>query len=160
MSCEFELIRGYSNPILGICFGHQLLSLAKEFEPDRADFGSLKICKMQQPEADYFVDCLCFDSPFEFSSQAKLWVQNNHSQEVASGDALLRYFDIIAGSKHCAVQAIRHKSRKWFVVQFHPEVGMQSQTGEVLKHDEAVAVGGKSIGDFIRYCLRDGVGGG
>ena len=41
------------------------------------------------------------------------------------------YFDITARSNQCPVQMMQHKSREWFGVQFHPEIGMDTEAGEI-----------------------------
>jgi len=153
MTPELRLIRDFRSPVLGICFGHQLVSLAEEFQEGRSDFGELRIRSMRNPEEDYFVDRLRLECPLRFSPRTGLWVQNNHKQEVVVNDALLRHFDVLARSALCPVQVIQHKSREWFGVQFHPEIGKPSRRGDVARHDDALADGYGLIRDFVAYCL-------
>jgi GMP synthase-like glutamine amidotransferase len=150
---EFQLMRLFCNPILAICFGHQLMALAEDYEPDRSAFGGLRVQNMLRPEQDYFVSRLQLEPSFRFSRQTDLWVQNNHKQEVVLNDSLLSFFQVIARSEQCLVQAMQHKSKEWFGVQFHPEIGHESRTGEVAHHEDAVADGYGLIRDFVHFCL-------
>lgn len=154
MAPEFELIRDFDGPVLGICFGHQLLALAEEFDAGRSAFGCLRIRNMQDPEDAYLVTQVRLTSRLRFADRDEFWAQYNHKQEVAPNEALRHYYDIIAGTDRCQVEIMQHKSREWFGVQFHPEVGKESGRGEVKRHDAAVADGQALISDFVRYCLR------
>jgi GMP synthase-like glutamine amidotransferase len=151
---EFELLRDFARPVLGICFGHQLLALVDEFDEHRTSFGELCVHNMRQPEDDYMVVPVRMDSPFRFLHQRELWVQHNHKQEVTLNEGLNRYFDVVAGTERCAVTMMQHKTRDWFGVQFHPEVGRDSKKGEIGRHPAAVQDGQILMSDFVRYCLR------
>lgn len=150
---EFQLLRDFNGPVLGICFGHQLLALADEFDEQRDTFGELRVQNMLHPEDDYMVMPIRMNSPLRFMNERELWVQHNHKQEVVLNDGLLKYFDVIAGSGRCLVNIMQHKSRDWFGVQFHPEVGRASKKGTVSRHEAAVQDGQLLMCDFVRYCL-------
>ena len=149
---EFQLLLDFDGPVLGICFGHQFLALVEEFDEHRTAFGQLRVHKMEHPLDQYMVARM--NSPLRFMNQRELWVQHHHRQEVILNDGLLKYFDVVAGSDQCPVTIMQHKSRDWFGVQFHPEVGRRSKTGETGRHDAAVRDGCALMGDFVRYCLR------
>ncbi len=151
---EFQLLRDFDRPVLGVCFGHQLLALAEEFDQYRTSFGELRVHNMRQPEDDCMVVPVRMDSPFRFLCQRDLWVQHNHKQEVTLNAGLKKYFDVIAGTDRCPVTMMQHKARDWFGVQFHPEVGRDSKKGEVSRHSAAVEDGHVLMIDFVRYCLE------
>ena len=150
---EFRLLLDFDGPVLGICFGHQLLALAEEFDEQRDAFGELRVQNMLHPEDDYMVMPIRMDSPLRFMNERELWVQHNHKQEVVLNDGLLKYFDVVAGSAQCQVNVMQHKSRDWFGVQFHPEVGRASKKGIVSHHEAAVKDGQILMCDFARYCF-------
>jgi GMP synthase-like glutamine amidotransferase len=152
MMPEFQLLLDFDGPVMGICFGHQLLALAEEFDEHRIAFGQLRVHNMQHPLDQYMVAPM--NSPLRFMNRRELLVQHNHKQAVTLNDGLLKYFDVVAGSDQCPVTIMQHKSRDWFGVQFHPEVGRPSKTGETGRHDVAVRDGSALMGDFVRYCLR------
>jgi GMP synthase-like glutamine amidotransferase len=149
----YRLICDIEAPVLGICFGHQLMALGDEFDPDRTDFGELRISNMQVPRDKHRVVLVSMNRPLRFMAQRDLWTQFNHKQEVTLNDGLLTYYDIIGGSQQCAVEIMQHKTREWFGVQFHPEIGKVTQTGEVCQHDAAVRDGKMLMHEFVRYCL-------
>jgi len=150
----YELLRDFHGPALGICFGHQLMALADEFDPDRSEFGQLRVRNMTVPQNRHTVISIRMNRPLRFLEQRELWVQFNHKQEVVLNDGLLRFYEIIAGSESCPVQIMQHKSRDWFGVQFHPEIGKESQAGEISRHDTAVEDGKTLLQAFVRFCLR------
>lgn len=151
---EFRLLLDSPRPVLGICFGHQLLALVEEFEEKRTNFGRLRVNNMSQPESDYLVMPIRMNSGLRFMGRKDLWVQHNHKQEVTCNEALQSYFDVIGGSDQCRVTMMQHKTRDWFGVQFHPEVGRESKQGEISRHNSAVRDGYTLIRDFIGYCLK------
>jgi GMP synthase-like glutamine amidotransferase len=150
----YRLMREIQAPVLGICFGHQLMALGDEFDPDRTDFGELRISNMQVPRDKHRVVLVRMNRPLRFMAQRDLWTQFNHKQEVTMNDGLLKYYDIIGGSEQCAVEMMQHKTREWFGVQFHAEIGKETQTGEIGQHDAAVRDGKMLMQEFARYCLR------
>jgi GMP synthase-like glutamine amidotransferase len=80
-------------------------------------------------------------------------VQYHHKQEVVRNEGLLKHFEVTAASEGCAVEAMRHRRRDWFGVQFHPETGKDTEAGITARHAEAVRDGGRLLADFVRYCL-------
>jgi GMP synthase-like glutamine amidotransferase len=154
MSPQFELMHAFRGPILGICFGHQLMAMADEFEPGRNAFGGLRVRDMARSSEKLAVLRIHLASPLRFSNQSELWVQFSHKQEVVLNDVLAGYFDILAGSNFCPVYVLQHRTREWFGVQFHPEIGLPSKSGALDRHREAIRDGKSVLDRFVRYCLR------
>jgi GMP synthase (glutamine-hydrolysing) len=154
MGPEFQLIREFDGPVLGICFGHQLMALAEDYRSERTDFGGLRINNMRHPETDYLVVPISMRAPFRFLTASELWVQHNHRQEVTLNEPLRQFFEVIAGSDRCPVGMMQHKTREWYGVQFHPEIGRTSQRGEVGRHQDAVRDGQLLMQNFVRYCVK------
>lgn len=94
-------------PILGICFGHQLISL---------NFGGFvsKITPVRDWEdIGQFEDCPLLDMlPDDFE------MMQDHC-EVAS---IPLGFQLVASSDSCVNEAMQHVDKSIFGVQFHPEV--------------------------------------
>ena len=110
MELVLHLIQEFGKPILGICFGHHLIGHLFGFKIDNLD----KI----DAETDKVIS-LNFNPPF-FGFK-KMDVHENHKQEIKYADNFNDLFDIYASSKDCKIQAIKHKKRPIYGVQFHPE---------------------------------------
>lgn len=150
----FQLIRDFQGPVLGICFGHQLMALGDEFDPDKTDFGLLRIRNMKIPRDRHRVVQVQMNFPLRFMNPRNLWSQFNHRQEVLLNDDLLKYYEIVAGSDQCPVEIMQHRSRDWFGVQFHPEIGKDTQEGEISRHQSAIRDGQALLQEFVQYSLR------
>lgn len=150
----FQLIRDFPKPVLGICFGHQLMALGDEFDPGRMGFSQLQIRNMDNPRDRHQVALLRMKGPLRFMEQRDFWVQYNHKQEVLMNDGLLKYYEIVAGSDRCPVEIMQHRSREWFGVQFHPEIGKATQDGEKARHEDAEKDGQALLQKFVHYCSR------
>lgn len=103
-------------PLLGICYGHQLigyLSGSKVARGIRAEYGISEIFVDNK-------DLLFMDVPKKFNA----WVSHfDEIKEVPKG------FVALAHSDTCAIEAMRHKELEVFGVQFHPEV-WHTENGE------------------------------
>jgi GMP synthase (glutamine-hydrolysing) len=154
MAPQIKLMRDTRRPVLGICYGHQLMALGDEFQSGRTGFGQVLIGNMANPQNKYLVTKVCMTGPLRFLEQRELWVQFNHKQEVVRNAGLLNYYDVLAGSDRCPVQIIQHKSRDWFGVQFHPEVGKPTEAGEIAQEDAAIRDGQALLQAFVHYCLH------
>jgi GMP synthase (glutamine-hydrolysing) len=105
---EIELVRTTGKPVLGICYGHQLIGRA---------FG-LKVSPMAARESGR---ARLQVKPFELFGGGEMAVEQNHGREIAYSPDVEDYFDVLAGSQNCKVEVIRHKQRPIFGVQFHPD---------------------------------------
>lgn len=100
-------------PILGVCFGHQML--ARLFSgkdavgaAERPEVGWVKLEK--KPTSKH--SALLTDLPESFYSYQL------HYEEVKK---LPPQFDLLASSERCPIQAFAHQSKPIFGIQFHPE---------------------------------------
>ncbi len=95
-------------PILGICYGAQLMAQAfggEVITPDVREYGKI--------EVDLNKDAIIFKG----IEENQCWMSHtDHISKVPEG------FDIIATTKDCPVAAMANVSKKLYGVQFHPEV--------------------------------------
>jgi GMP synthase (glutamine-hydrolysing) len=113
-------------PIFGICVGHQFMALhfggkASAGKVPGYGKGSIEILK----ENDLFKGI-----------PKKITVWESHNDEI---NDLPSCFEVLARSKDCAVEAMKHKTKPFYGVQFHPEV-------------EDTEYGSKIFENFLKVC--------
>ena len=96
-------------PVLGVCLGHQIIGSAFGGRVEKSKR------KIEGPENVYL---LKQNKLFE-GLQGTVRVVEHHNREVVR---IPDMFELLAYSDSCAVEAMKHKHRPIFGVQFHPEV--------------------------------------
>lgn len=103
-----ELIKICKKPILGICFGHQLI--VKAFYEEVVPMG-------QRIEGYYMIKRVNHDELFEGLGE-KMLVMESHEEMAAN---VPYEFIKLAESPNCPIEAIKHRTLPIYGVQFHPE---------------------------------------
>ena len=109
-------------PVLGICYGMQLLCHLLGGRVERADereYGSAKIT-VQQTEGPL--------TPFSVGDTVDVWM--SHGDRVM---ALPGGFHVYATTPNAPFAAIGNSARRVYGIQFHPEVSHTPQGGEMLE---------------------------
>jgi len=116
--CDASILK-LGIPILGICYGHQLLAQlagGKLLKGEKAEYG---ITELKMLRKSKLLDGL----------QEKEIVWMNHRDAVAKPP---EGFNIIASTKNCSIAAFENSKAKLYGVQFHPEVSHTAHGKEVL----------------------------
>ncbi len=108
-------------PILGICVGHQFLALHY-----RGGVGPAKTPEFGKTEIK-----IVKDSPIFKGLPRRFVAWESHNDEIKK---IPSEFEISASSKNCKAQAIRHKTRPFFGLQFHPEVEQTDFGHEIFRN--------------------------
>jgi GMP synthase (glutamine-hydrolysing) len=120
-------------PVLGICYGMQLMSVllgGKVTRPDQREYGRTQVTMDKR------------EGLFENASpNSSCWL--SHTYQVSQ---LPEGFEIIAHSLSCPIAAMEHKRKRLFGVQFHPEV-THTQEGSVIIRNFLKTICG-CIGDW------------
>ena len=104
---EIDAIGGTKVPLLGVCFGHQLLGLA---------FGSNVVTGRHVLK---FVETeLLREDPIFAGMPPKSLLLESHHEEV---DKLPDGFSLLAKSRTSAIAAMKHPTLELYGLQFHPE---------------------------------------
>jgi GMP synthase (glutamine-hydrolysing) len=99
-------------PVLGICFGHQILSKlngGKVKQSKHREFGLANIYKKN--------DSLLTANFFKKSNTKKVWM--SHADQVSK---IPKNFMVVASSTNSKFAIVENKIKKFYGVQFHPEV--------------------------------------
>ena len=99
-------------PILGICFGHQILSKlngGKVKQSKHREFGLANIYKKN--------DSLLTANFFNKKKFKKVWM--SHADQVSK---IPKNFKVVASSTNSKFAIVQNKMKKFYGVQFHPEV--------------------------------------
>ncbi len=120
-----DYLDNFNGPIFGICVGHQLMALHFGGKAGPADSPEYGVAELEVLNAGSLFENI----PKRF----QVWESHNDEVKEAPG------FEVLARSKDCAVQAMRHKSRPLYGVQFHPEV-------------EHTQFGDEIFRNFVRIC--------
>lgn len=126
---EMELVLESDRPILGICFGHQLIAHAN---------GSRVVRMGRETEGYFMTRILSREKIFEDLSDKEFFWES-HSEAVES---VPNGFRLIAKGETNPVQAIKSERNEVYGVQFHPEV-WDSKRGAGRKVLEAFLVGSR-----------------
>ena len=105
---ETAFLREINKPILGICFGHQLIAMT---------FGENVVTMDEKIEGYYMVNKLGNDKIFEGIDE-KFLVMESHEEMVEN---VPFDFILLANSPNCPVEAMRHERLPLYGLQFHPE---------------------------------------
>ncbi len=109
-------------PILGICAGHQFMGrfFGGEVKPSKIpEFGKIELA-------------LLIENDFLFENVAKksiVW--ESHNDEVT---VLPKMFELLAESENCKIQAMKHKKKPFYGLQFHPEVEHTEYGEQIFKN--------------------------
>jgi GMP synthase (glutamine-hydrolysing) len=112
---------GLGYPVLGICYGIQLIGFYKKGEVDKA-------AKREYGRAELIIDKN--DDLFN-------GVANNTTVWMSHGDALIappENFEVIGHSGNSPICAIRSVDKKIYGVQFHPEVHHTDEGNKILNN--------------------------
>jgi len=112
-------------PVLGICAGHQYMArfFGGNAEPSKVpEFGKIELALLSK-------DNELFDGVPE-----KSIVWESHNDEVT---VLPKDFELLAKSENCKIQAMQHKNKPLYGLQFHPEVE-HTEYGETIFKNFAI----------------------
>ncbi len=99
-------------PVLGICFGHQIISKlngGKVKQSKHREFGLANITKKN--------NSLLIKNLFKKKKSLKVWM--SHADQVSK---LPKNFKVIASSQNSKFAVVENKFKNYYGVQFHPEV--------------------------------------
>jgi len=121
----FEFIRTGRNPVLGICFGHQIMGLLH----------GARVFRGPECRTNTTLEVLEGNTLFE-GLGTNLSVQEDHCEGITPPAS----FTILAKSEKYDVEAMKHRDRPLYGVQFHPEVSGK--------------IGSRIMGNFLNLCQK------
>lgn len=133
-------------PILGICYGMQLMSYdlgGKVEKADNSEYGRADI-EVTDPNAVLFSDL-----------PEKQYVWMSHGDLVTKAP---EGFKVTAKSKNCPISAIANDEKKFYGIQFHAEVRNSEYGLDILKNFAFKVCGAKAnwtMDDFIEMKIDD-----
>lgn len=163
---EAQLYRTADRPVLGICFSHQLMAEAYGGSSGKAPGYDLE----RGPTTIH----LNGRDPLFKGLSEEVTMAEHHVDEVLD---VPTDFEVTAYSDNCGVEAMRHRTRPVYSVQFHPEwaaqlekEGIENQDGQrlldnfmdmarearVRREARGLAKVGYAIGDYFRHLFVDG----
>ena len=118
-------------PVFGICYGQQTMveQLGGSVEPhNQREFGRATV--------SVTADCALFDSTWTQGSEEQVWM--SHGDRVIS---LPTGFKVVGASEGAPFAAIADDNRKFYGVQFHPEVVHTPHGAALLKNFTHIVAG-------------------
>ncbi len=138
-------------PVLGICYGMQLgcqILGAKIIAARRHEYGRTNLSILDK--SDLFTN---------MPDSTTVWASHGDQVDKLSGD-----FVALAATPTCPFASIRHKKKKFFGVQFHPEVAHTPKGSTILQnflYDICDCSGDWKMSDFVSEsveAIREKVG--
>ncbi len=107
-------------PILGICYGQQLMAYDFGGTVEKADQREYGRCEVNLGNSEIFKGV---------EGKSTVWM--SHSNYVSK---LPEGFTTISTSESCPCTAMENKAKRFYAVQFHPEVGHSEKGMDILKN--------------------------
>lgn len=108
---QLEFARRTNKPVLGICFGHELIAIAHGMQLCRCGLAEKGIQSIHVKDGFRLLQ----------GEQEAMVVEQHHVMQVDPASLKGSGFENFGGSATCEVQLLQHALRPIFGVQFHPE---------------------------------------
>ncbi len=118
--CSKEILN-LGVPILGICYGHQLIAFLDGGKIRRGESGEYGLTELKILKKSTLFDGL--------KTREKVWMNHRDAIEKLP----FRYFTT-ASTKHTSIAAFENKKKKIYGVQFHPEVTHTENGNKILRN--------------------------
>ncbi|MBU0762727.1 MAG: glutamine-hydrolyzing GMP synthase, partial [Candidatus Altiarchaeota archaeon] len=131
-------------PILGICYGHQLIAHHMGGEVKGGDSGEYGLTEMIVSKKKGILEGVKKKTP--------VWM--NHRDIVTK---LPKGFDVLASTKHSPIAAYENREVKIYGVQFHPEVTHTKDGMKILENFVEITGASRdwSMKDFIKSSVQE-----
>ncbi len=132
-------------PVLGICYGAQLMaySLGGEVKPAKSrEYGKTL--------TNFETSSPMFDG---ISAQSNTWM--SHTDQIITMPA---GFVSVSNSEHCHIAAMENREKKLYAVQFHPEVNHTEEGQKILHnflYNVCNATGDWTMGMYAKAAIAD-----
>lgn len=142
-----EAVFSFGVPVLGICYGQQTMceQLGGKVEPgDHREFGRAYV--------DITEDCALFHGVWAKGGREQVWM--SHGDRVTK---LPEGFRVVGTSEGAPYAAIANDQRRFYAVQFHPEVVHTPHGAQLLKnftHDVAGCTGDWTMAAFKQQAIE------
>jgi GMP synthase (glutamine-hydrolysing) len=103
----FQWLKAYDKPVFGICAGHHIAGYI---------FGA-ELLRDEEPESGDFTVEILEDDPLFSGLSQKITVKQMHNDSIS----LPPGFELLATSKTCHNQIMKHWNKPLYTCQFHPE---------------------------------------
>lgn len=117
-----DYLKNVNFPVLGICAGHQYMArfFGGNAKPSKIpEFGKIEFTLLAENN-ELFKG---------FPEKSIVW--ESHNDEVT---VLPKDFEILGESENCKIQAMQHKNKPFFGLQFHPEVEHTEYGEQIFKN--------------------------
>lgn len=121
----FEKIKTIDLPVLGICFGHQIIGML--FDARIA---------LQREERDWTEISFYTESKLLKSLPSECLMMKNHCESIS----IPQNFTLLGSSDYCVNEVMQHKEKPIYGVQFRPEISGN--------------LGTRILENFIQICLN------
>ncbi len=138
-----EAVFSYGVPVLGICYGQQTMCAqlgGKVEKSDEREFGRAALTIAEQ--------CSLFDGVWPNGTQTEVWM--SHGDRVL---ALPEGFKVVGVSENAPYAAIANEDKRFYGLQFHPEVVHTPDGAKLLSHFVRGICGAK--GDWTMAAFRE-----
>lgn len=132
-------------PILGICYGLQVMSVMQGGSVERPDKREYGLASLQKTKASPLFKGI--------DDGSRLWMSHGDS---VSG--LPKGFEITASTDNCPITAIEHSGDRMYGVQFHPEVVHTPQGTRLISnfvHDICGCTASWSMESFVDTAVEE-----
>jgi len=119
----FQWLKESEKPVLGICAGHHITGYL---------YGS-ELLREKEPESGNYMVAILKDDPLFWGLPQKFTVKQMHNDSIS----LPSGFELLATSKTCHNQIMKHRSKPIYTCQFHPEFYNHQLIHNFLKITEA-----------------------
>ena len=110
-------------PILGICFGHQIISKELGGRVKNSKYREFGLAEVEEVKKSILT------KNFFLKGKNNVWM--SHADQVTK---LPKNFHVIAKSKNSKLCIIENLEKKFFGIQFHPEVSHTNKGKQILKN--------------------------